>query len=142
MSSAGPVEAPAARPGAGARVLYVEDHPPDVALMADYLSGFEDLSLAVASSIDQAIELAAKIRPAVVLVDLDWLADRASTGLLARLRALPTMRAAQVIGLSNSADPKTRAFSRHLGCDRFFTKPLDLSALGDALGEMLPTAAA
>jgi CheY-like chemotaxis protein len=142
MTCAAPLEKPATSDADELRgfVLYVEDHPVDVALMADFLSGFEGLSFAAVTSIEDAGEVARRTPPSVVLMDVDLLGEPGGSDALARLLALREMRAVPLIGLSGTAHPRARELARHLGFDRFVAKPLDLTELGRALASVLPAA--
>ena len=122
-------------------VLYVEDHPADAALMVDYLGGFEEVSLAVVTSVEQAIDVVLQVRPSVVLIDVDMLGDASGIDALGRLRSHPAMRGVSVVGLSGAAHPRARALARHLGFRLFLPNPIDLSALGDAIASVLSVAA-
>lgn len=141
MTSAVDIDGPSrVAPSLRGTVLYVEDHPADAALMVDYLGGFDEVSLFVAPSLERAIDVAREVRPSVVLLDVDMLVDAEGIDVFARLRALPEMQGTSIVGLSGTAHPLARTLSRHLGFRLFLTKPIDLSALGEAIESTLTAA--
>ncbi len=69
-------------------VLYVEDHPVNALLMAAILERRAEIELVVATTGEEALCLAAGLRPVLLLLDLG-LPDGHGSRLLGRLRALP-----------------------------------------------------
>lgn len=69
-------------------VLYVEDHPVNALLMAAIFEHRPQLELVIATNGEEAMRTAARLRPALLLLDLG-LPDYHGAELLVRLRALP-----------------------------------------------------
>jgi CheY-like chemotaxis protein len=116
-------------------VLVVDDFPDGREMVVEYLK-FRGFDVHSASGGAEAIELARKIRPAIVLMDLSmpgvdgWQAAKI-------LKTDPETRAITVIAVTAHAlKPETDA-AREAGCDGVISKPFDLSTLADALPRVL-----
>ncbi|HEV6963935.1 response regulator [Roseateles sp.] len=84
-------------------VLYVEDHPVNVLLMAAILERRPDLDLVVANTGAEALRLAEGLGPVLLLLDLG-LPDCHGSELLPRLRALPGCASAPAVAVTADAD--------------------------------------
>lgn len=125
-------------PGLGlgqAVVLYVEDNPANVALMRQAAGGL-GLTLHAAATGAEGLELAQALRPDVVLLDIG-LPDMDGYAVKARLDADPATRDVPVIALTAATSPRDIRRGRAAGFDAYLTKPLDLTALGAALNDVL-----
>jgi PAS domain S-box-containing protein len=112
-------------------ILVVDDNPSNRALLRDLLTpiGF---TIVEAEGGQEAIELAAAERPALIVMDL------AMPGLdgyetTRRLRQLPVCSKTVIIASSASISDERKQNSLDAGCDDFLPKPVQASALLDAL---------
>ncbi|HET8728465.1 MAG TPA: response regulator [Alphaproteobacteria bacterium] len=109
------------------RILYVEDNPDNVYMLARRLErkGFE---VVVATDGAAGVERARADAPALILMDLSlpvldgWEATR-------RLKADPATSAVPVIALTAHAMPGDREQALAAGADDFETKPVDFPRL-------------
>ena len=92
------MQSPARRP-----VLYVEDHPVNALLMAAIFERRPLLDLVIATTGEEAMRMAAGLKPALLLLDLG-LPDCHGSQLLGRLRALPGCDTAPAIAVTAHAD--------------------------------------
>lgn len=117
------------------RILLVEDNEMNRDMLSRRLvrRGYE-----VAMAVDgaQALQDAAKVRPAVILMDMSlpvmdgWEATR-------RLKADPVLRQVPVIGLSAHAMEGDRQRALDAGCNDFDTKPVEFERLLDKIERLL-----
>jgi len=90
-------------PDAREVVLYVEDHPVNVLLMQTVFELRPELALVVAVDGASAMDVAATIRPALLLLDLR-LPDCHGTELLERMRAIPGWEQIPAIAVTAEAE--------------------------------------
>jgi CheY-like chemotaxis protein len=111
------------RPG---RLLYIEDNASNVALLRRLAERRGDIDMHSASRGDAGVELARRLRPDVILLDLH-LPDAAGDEVLAKLRADEATRDTPVIvvtaDVSQDHEPRLLA----AGATAFLTKPLELA---------------
>ena len=117
------------------QILLVEDNEMNRDMLSRRLirKGFE-----VQAAVDgqQALDMAAQINPAVVLMDMSlpvldgWEATR-------RLKADPAVQAIPVIGLTAHAMDGDREKCLQAGCDDYDTKPIDLPRLLEKIAAQL-----
>jgi len=117
-------------------VLVVDDDPFIRKLIVTTLEDVADFSLYEAGDGEQALELARRVHPSIVLLDVDM---PRLDGIAAcrALRKLPGAAAARIVMLT-AAGTGHAAAARRAGADLFLTKPfspLDLLKLVDELGE-------
>ena len=104
-------------------------------MLAEYLT-FRGFPVIEAVNGEEALAQARTHHPAVVLMDLQmpgiggWEATR-------QLKADPTTTDIIVIAVTAHALTPDETIARQAGCDGFISKPYDLSAFADALGEVL-----
>ncbi|MDR5866889.1 ATP-binding protein [Halomonas koreensis] len=134
--AAAPTSAPAAE--VRARVLYVEDNPANRRLMAEAFEEREGLSLQLATSAEQALELIRRRPPDLVLMDLH-LPGMDGFEALARLRAVPSLRHLPVLALSANAMRDDVRRGREAGFDDYLVKPVAFDDLFAALARCLAT---
>ena len=105
-------------------VLYVEDNPVNVMLVRELVGLRPNVTLHVAADGRSGIEQSLKLRPDLVLVDMQ-LPDMDGHELLRRLRAqrLPS----SIIALSANAMPDAVRRARDIGFDDYWTKPIDIA---------------
>jgi two-component system, cell cycle response regulator DivK len=117
------------------QILLVEDNEMNRDMLSRRLirKGFE-----VQAALDgqQALDMAAQIHPAVILMDMSlpvldgWEATR-------RLKADPATQAIPVIGLTAHAMDGDREKCLQAGCDDYDTKPIDLPRLLEKIAAQL-----
>ena len=118
-------------------VLVVDDSVDDREMLVEYLA-FRQFQVASAQHGEEAIEVAQRIRPAIILMDLSmsgmdgWEATR-------RLRADPRTKDVVIVAVTAHAFPPEQASARAAGCDAVIAKPFDLTAVADALHRILAT---
>jgi CheY-like chemotaxis protein len=109
-------------------VLYVEDHPVNALLMGAIFERRPRLELVVAANGEEALRTAARIRPALLLLDLG-LPDCHGSELLHRLRALPGYDTQPAIAVTADAlfDIEGSGFAE------LWSKPLHIDLVLDRL---------
>jgi len=116
-------------------ILVVDDSSDDREMLAQYLT-FRGFFVVEAANGETAIDLVHKRRPAVILMDLQmpgiggWDATR-------QIKANPATKDIIVIAVTARALAPEEGIARRAGCDAFIAKPFDITALGDAVGEVL-----
>jgi CheY-like chemotaxis protein len=122
------------------RVLVVDDFPDGRELLAEYLT-FRGFTVHVACDGAAAIEIARRVSPEIVLMDLSmpgidgWQAART-------LKNDPrTSRITVIAVTAHALKPETEA-ARQAGCDGVICKPFDLTTLADVLPRVLKHAKA
>jgi signal transduction histidine kinase/AmiR/NasT family two-component response regulator len=127
-----PAAAPHALAGAGLSILYIEDNPANVEVVARYLKGRPNTTLLSAASGRIGIDCAARDVPDIILLDLH-LPDLQGDEVLNELKADPATAAIPVILLS--ADASRGVIHRLLagGAYAYLTKPIELAELGELL---------
>jgi PAS domain S-box-containing protein len=118
------------------RVLYVEDNPANVLFMRDLLSNFESIDLSVASTAEQGVELADRLRPHVIIMDIN-LPGMSGLDALRALRARPELQHIPVIALTAAASERDRQLGMQAGFYRYLTKPVQVDELIGALETLL-----
>lgn len=119
-------------------VLYIEDNPANLRLMARILSKREDIRLISAERSGIGLELAAAHRPDLILLDIN-LPDMDGYQVLSRLRGNPETRAMPVIGIGANAMPRDVEKARAAGFAGYLTKPLDIGQLLRTVDSTLST---
>jgi two-component system cell cycle response regulator DivK len=117
------------------QILLVEDNEMNRDMLSRRLirKGFDVLT---ALDGQQALDMAAQINPAVILMDMSlpvldgWEATR-------RLKADPATQAIPVIGLTAHAMDGDREKCLQAGCDDYDTKPIDLPRLLEKIAAQL-----
>ncbi len=132
LAPASPTARPQGPAGASISVLYVEDNPANVELVARFLRGKPNLTLRSETSGRGGIESATRDAPDIILLDLH-LPDMHGDQVLSELKAEPATAAIPVIVLS--ADASRGVIHRLLasGALAYLTKPIELAELGTLL---------
>ena len=115
----------------GKRILVVEDNPDNRTLISDLLHA---LGYEVMEAIDgiQGIEMAAKEKPSLILMDLSlprkdgWEATR-------EIKADETIKHIPIIALTAHAMLGDRERALKAGCDDYVSKPINLSELSSKI---------
>ena len=116
-------------------VLVVDDYLDGREMVAEYLA-FRGFVVSEASDGFEALELARRLQPEIVLMDLrmpgmdGWEATR-------RLKQDPKTRHIPIVALTAHALTPEINTARQAGCDAVIAKPCDISVLADSLLEML-----
>jgi two-component system, cell cycle response regulator DivK len=112
-------------------VLVVDDFPDGREMVAEYLA-FRGFSVLQAATGSQAIELARKHRPRLILMDLGmpgldgWETTR-------QLKADARTKNCMIIALTAHALASQHAGAINAGCDEVIAKPFELSKLADTV---------
>jgi len=127
--------APIGYAGERRKILVVDDAPQNRAMLLDAVGtlGFE---VADASNGEEALSVAARFRPDLIVMDLTM---PVMDGFEAtrRLRRSPEGAEVPVIVMSASATAQTQARSREAGANAVIGKPIEQSALLNAIAAML-----
>ena len=111
--------------------LYVDDDPGAISV-AQEVAAQRKLVLMVAPDLGQALNLARRRRPEVILVNLDLAALAAAT-VIQILRANPISQAAPVLALANDAAPRAAIKALEAGFFLYLAKPLEAERFTEAL---------
>lgn len=116
-------------------VLVVDDSSDGREMLAEYLT-FRGFEVVEAADGQAALTLARERPPAVILMDLQmpgldgWKATQ-------ELKADPATKDILVIALTAHALQPDEGIARRAGCDGFITKPYDITAVADAVAEVV-----
>jgi CheY-like chemotaxis protein len=108
-------------------ILVVDDEPANISLLTKLLSrrGYE---VHTASSADEALEIAAKIRPRLVLADIK-LPGMDGLEMTRRLKSSPETKDTVVVAVTAFALQGDEQKALEAGCDAYITKPIDVTSL-------------
>lgn len=120
-------------------VLYVEDNPDNIALMAQLLAARPDLRLLGAPDAMRGMTMARSLAPDVVVMDIN-LPDISGLEVLQLLQADPATRHIPVLALSANAMPRDVERGLSAGFYRYITKPIKVNEFLQALDEGLAMA--
>lgn len=123
-----PVVAPLAPNTTNRTVLYIEDNPPNIALMQAVLGRRQHWQLQIARSGAEGLEQLRRQRPDLLLIDLH-LPDISGEAVVQAVRDDPALRDLPFAILSADALPATVERLRASGASEYLTKPLDLPKL-------------
>lgn len=102
-------------------VLVVDDNEDNRDIYASSLR-HKGFAVEVAADGAEAVEVARRLRPAIVVMDLG-MPGMDGWDAIAALRATPETRDTYVIVVSGFADTTSRKRAREAGCDEFLAKP-------------------
>ncbi|TSE25875.1 Virulence sensor protein BvgS [Tepidimonas sediminis] len=131
--------APAAPADAAAprhTVLYIEDNPANLRLMAQVLARRPGIALLTAHTASLGLELARTHRPDLILLDIS-MPGLNGYQVLAILREDAATRAIPVVALTANALPGDVQRGRAAGFDDYLTKPFDVPRLLQRIDELL-----
>jgi signal transduction histidine kinase/ActR/RegA family two-component response regulator len=117
-------------------VLYVEDNPANLELVAQLVARRHDLRLLSATDGRLGIECARASRPDVILMDIN-LPGLNGTAAMKLLRADPTTAHIPVIALSSNAVPRDVQLGLEAGFFDYITKPIVVGRFMQALDHAL-----
>ncbi|HJR46048.1 MAG TPA: ATP-binding protein [Actinomycetota bacterium] len=124
-----------------ATVLQVEDNPSNIKLVARIMQRRPWIDLVTAQLGADALEVAKRVGPDLVLLDLN-LPDMSGREVLARLRSDPDTRDIQVVMLSADATGSQVQSLLDAGAAGYLTKPIDVASFLEVVDEVLAAQAA
>jgi two-component system cell cycle response regulator DivK len=116
-------------------ILVVDDFPDGREMVAEYLA-FRGFSVLQASTGAEAIEIARRHRPRLILMDLGmpgldgWETTR-------QLKADARTKGCMIIALTAHALTSQHAAALQAGCDEVIAKPFDLAALAEKVDRVV-----
>jgi CheY-like chemotaxis protein len=122
--------------GSGRLVVYIEDHPTNIALMQDLLADFDGVELVTAPTAEIGVEIVRARQPAVVIMDIH-LPGMNGFEATKRLHEWPETRSIPVIGLSAAGMLRDSARVAAAGFYRYLEKPLRVEELVQTLETLL-----
>jgi two-component system phosphate regulon response regulator PhoB len=108
-------------------VLVVDDHP-DVRFLLRAVVEFSGYNAVEADNGDEALALVERVRPDLVLLDLQ-IPGASGLEVCRRLRAAEATRWLPILMVSAVAEPEIRAEALEAGVDEYLTKPFRLVEL-------------
>jgi two-component system, sensor histidine kinase and response regulator len=104
------------------RILIVDDHPINIAILEELLG--DTYELAVATSGEEALSIAVEFHPALILLDI-MMPGINGYETCRRLRAIPALCTCKIIMVSAKAMVSERLHGYEAGADDYVTKPFD-----------------
>ncbi|MGZ8692879.1 MAG: hybrid sensor histidine kinase/response regulator [Gaiellaceae bacterium] len=123
-------------PPSSPKVLYIEDNPANLELVRKIFERRPRLELLTATDGGVGLEVARRLRPDLVLLDLN-LPDTVGEDVLARLRADDRTRHIPVVVVSADASSSRVASLLAAGANDYMAKPVDVSRLLAAVDKAL-----
>ncbi len=117
-------------------IVYIEDNPANLELVQTILSRFPEVSLFLATSGNEGLELALQHKPDLILLDLN-LPDISGTEVLQRIKDNPVLRDTTVIIVSADATEGQIRRLTEMGVYAYLTKPLVIAQLLKLLNQLL-----
>jgi CheY-like chemotaxis protein len=117
-------------------ILVVEDYE-DTSLAMRLALEHKGYHILEASDGAQAVEVASRERPDVVLMDLSLPVLDGFTA-ARRIRSTPELGDTVIIAVTAHQDHDHRARALDAGCNAFVTKPIDFDWLGELISNLLP----
>ena len=124
-------------PGERHLIVYIEDHPANIAFMQELMADVARIELLTAPTAEIGLEMVRTHQPQAVILDIN-LPGMNGLEALRQLREWPETRHIPVIGLSAAAMEHDIRRAREAGFFRYLTKPVQVEALIAALREVLP----
>ncbi len=119
-----------------ATIVYIEDEPVNALLVTEALRHIPQWKVVIATDGEQGLQLARRLRPDLLLVDINIPRLTGDQVVRALRRDADTERL-RCIALSADALPEQIAAARAAGFDDYWTKPLDLLTLVPRLLDLL-----
>jgi CheY-like chemotaxis protein len=119
-------------PGSTIDILYIEDNPTNIEVIARFLKGRPYARLRSAGTGRAGIDLATRDVPDVILLDLH-LQDINGDQVLRELKAEPATATVPVLILSADANPGVRRRLIADGAQAYLTKPIDFAEFAGLL---------
>jgi PAS domain S-box-containing protein len=124
------------REGPRHRVLYIEDNPANLKLVAQILARNKDIELLTADNPQAGLALASAQRPSLILLDIN-LPGLDGYQVLARLKADQRLCAIPVVAVTAKAMPRDIERGMAAGFSDYLTKPLDLARFREVVERLL-----
>ena len=121
---------------AGARVLYIEDNPVNALLVRAMLEQRPAVTLVVAEDGQSGVRSALRLKPDLVLVDMQ-LPDIDGLAVLRALRADPRTAGLRCVALSANAMPDDVEAALAAGFTDYWTKPIDFRRFLECIDRLL-----
>lgn len=118
-------------------VLYIEDNPANLRLVAQILGRNRQLQLITAHTPELGLELASARHPELILLDIN-LPGMDGYQVLSVLRSLDSAKKTPVIAISANATPRDTERGMAAGFDEYITKPIDVVYFLEAVNRLLP----
>ena len=119
------------------QLLYIEDNPSNRQLMTLFIKRFPNTQLQCAEDAYRGLELVERIKPDIILMDIDLPGMNGFEALTAIRKRFTFARDTPIIAISaNAMKGDVDAGLAH-GFHRYLTKPLDFSILSETLHELL-----
>jgi CheY-like chemotaxis protein len=118
------------------RILIADDSVTIQKAFAMTFAGADDMTVAGARSADEALNMAQKLQPDLILAD-GTMAGRSGYDLCASVRSDPSLRAIPVYILASNQQPYDDARGQQAGVTGHLLKPWDTAALLDRLRDAL-----
>ena len=131
----GPADAAPPANGHLRTVLYAEDNPMNVHLVREVLAMRADCRLVVARSGHEALALARRETPDLLLLDMH-LGDMTGVQVMRRLLHEGAIRGVPCVAVSADAMPATIEVAARAGFKAYLTKPLDIDAFLRCIDEL------
>jgi PAS domain S-box-containing protein len=117
-------------------ILYVEDNPSNLALMAELIDTLENTVLTSAPNAEIGLELARTQKPSLIILDIN-LPGMSGYEALRHLREFPETVSTPVVALSALASERDVRRAEQAGFSRYLTKPVRLDELIDVFETFL-----
>lgn len=117
------------------KILVVEDNPQNMRLIEMTLRA-KDYTLLKATDGEEALEMAARERPDLILLDIR-LPKMSGLEVTRRLRETPAFSHTPIIGLTAYAMKGDKEKVIESGCDAYLSKPINTRELPGMIAEML-----
>ncbi|MGZ8181283.1 MAG: PAS domain-containing protein [Methylobacter sp.] len=118
-------------------VLYIEDNPANLRLVAQILGRNPQVQLITAHTPELGLELASAHHPELILLDIN-LPGMDGYQVLSVLRSLDSAKNTPVIAISANAIPRDIERGMEAGFDDYITKPVDVVHFLEAVDRLLP----
>jgi CheY-like chemotaxis protein len=117
-------------------LLYVEDNPPNIALMQELVNSVPSLRLLTAADANTGLALAHAHRPDVIVLDIN-LPGLNGFEILKRLKGAARTADIPVMALSAAALPNDIERGQAAGFTHYLTKPIDVQQFLGAIESLL-----
>ena len=136
----GAADTPPLPQGTGGQIVYVEDNPINALLMQEVMERRPDCTLHLAVSVRDGIDLIARLRPDLVLIDLH-LADGSGLEVAQWMRTMPLLARVPVVVVSADSTQAQRDAAAAAGVRAYLPKPIRLRETLQLVEELLPATA-
>ncbi len=122
-------------------VLYIEDNPANLKLMAQILGRRQHIHLLTAHTPELGIELARARHPELILLDIN-MPGMDGYQVLRVMKAEPSLKAIPVVAVTANAMQRDIARGMAAGFADYLTKPLDVARLNNLVDQLLSSGGA